>query len=82
MAVGGEQLTLLADVEVVRDLRDAVTLVEKVKDLPTKLRRVTPSSQLGLLVSGTRIQKHRRRKTRDTTTGGLTNSPWRVVPGG
>lgn len=34
-------------------------------DLATKLRRVTPSSQLGLLVSGTRIQNHGRRRTRD-----------------
>jgi hypothetical protein len=57
---------LLADIEIMRNLSDAATLLEKVEDLATKARRVTLSSQSDLLVSGTRIQKSRRRRSRDT----------------
>ena len=48
----------------------AATFPEQVEHLATKLRRVTPSSQLSLLVSGTRIQNHGCRRTRDTPASG------------
>jgi len=44
----------------------ASTLGKKVEDLPSELGRVARSSHLNLLVSGTRIQKLRRRRIQDT----------------